>query len=220
MVRKILPIKILPILAAAFMAPAALADFQVTQAHALASVAIENGPIMLDEDWDMPLQVSAFAGGQQGIGSSTGASFDFAGGFNGMATAQATSCTPESILSAGTMLDFTFVVDGDVTASLCVDMMLMSNGDAFGVVDFLLMDISQNVALVDMQQTTGSTSMVSSVNLLEGHTYQLVAQAETDVGPQAATSMATLSFELLIPAPGVMGLLAMGLALGPRRRRH
>jgi hypothetical protein len=213
--------KILPILIAATLAPTALADFQVTQAHALASVIIENGPAVLDEDWDMPLQVSAFAGGQQGIGSSTGASFDFAGGFNGMATAQATSYTAESILSAGTMLDFTFVIDGDVTASLCVNMMLISNGDAFGVVDFLLMDITQNLSLVDIQQTTGSTSMISSVDLLEGHTYQLTAQAEADVnGQDAATSMATLSFELLIPAPGALALLAMGIALPMRRRRR
>lgn len=211
----------LPLLLATAMAPIAMGGFEVTQAHALASVLIGDGPAILDEDWDLPLQVSAIAGGPQGIGSSTGASFDLGYGFNGTANAQATSFAPIAVLAAGTLMDFSFIVDSNVTASLSVEMLLCANGDAFGAVDLMLQDITDNITLIDLHQTQGSTSMTSAINLIEGHTYQLIAQAEaglTDEGTGLSSS--SLSFQMLVPTPGALALLMIGGLTGRRRRRR
>jgi hypothetical protein len=212
----------LPLLCTAVAAPSALAGFEVTQAHALASVLIGDGPEVVDEDWDLPLQVCAVAGGPQGIGSSTGASFNLGYGFNGTANAQATSFAPVAVLAAGTLMDFSFVVGGDVTASLSIELLLIANGEAFGAIDLMLQDITEDITLVDLHQTQGSTSMTTAINLIEGHTYQLTAQANAGLmGDGAGSSTASLSFQMLVPAPGVMALLAVcGLAAGRRRRRR
>ncbi len=211
---------LLPMLCAVALAPTALGGFQFTQAHGIASVLVGDGPEVIDEAWGLPLQVSAIAGGQGGIGSSTGASFDLGYGFNGTASAQATSFTPVAILAAGTLMDFSFIVNGDVTASLSIEMLLCANGDAFGAVDLMLQDITDDITLVDLHQTQGSTSMTSAIDLLDGHTYQLIAQAQAGLAADGqGLSTSALSFQMLIPAPGALALLAIfGLRVG--RRRH
>ena len=211
---------VVPLLCAAALAPTALGDFEVTQAHAMASVLVGDGPEVVDEDWGLPLQVCAIAGGPQGIGSSTGASFDLGYGFNGTANAQATSFSPIAILAAGTLMDFSFIVDGNITASLSIEMLLCANGEAFGAVDLMLQDITDDITLVDLHQTQGSTSMTSAIDLLDGHTYQLIAQAQAGLAADGAgLSTSSLSFQMLIPAPGALALLAMFGLRGGRRRR-
>ncbi|MCH2137159.1 MAG: hypothetical protein MK101_11365 [Phycisphaerales bacterium] len=213
-------IKTLPLVLTVALAPTAMAGFDVIDAHALASVQIGDGPAILDEDWDLPLEVCAFAAGPQGIGSSTGAAFDIGSGMSGTATAHASGFVADAVLASGTLMDFSFVVDGDVTASLSLDMLLITNGDAFGAVNFALQDITEGIVLVDLEQTQGSTSMTSAIDLIEGHTYQVIATADADIASAQAlaASTSTLSFQILLPAPGALVLLGCLLA-GPRRRR-
>jgi hypothetical protein len=112
-------------------------------------------------------------------------------------------------------------VDGDVTASLSIEMLLIANGDAFGAIDLMLQDITDDITLIDLHQTQGSTSMTSAVNLLDGHTYQLIAQAQAGLTEDGTgLSAASLSFQMLIPAPGALALLAMCSVAGGRRRRR
>jgi hypothetical protein len=211
---------LLPLAIICAMTPAAVAGFEITEAHALASVLIGDEPEVFDEQWGLPLQVYAFAGGPQGIGSSTGASFDLGYGFTGTANAQATSFVPSAVLASGTLMDFSFVVNGDVTASLSVDMLLISNGDAFGAVDLMLQDITADITLVDVHQTNGTSSMSAAIDLLAGHTYQLIARADAALDFEGeGSNTSSLSFQMLVPAPGALAVLALcGLHPGRRRR--
>lgn len=197
------------------------AGFEVIEAHGLASAQIGDGPVILDEDWSMPLEVSAFAGGPEGIVAGTGSTFDIGYGFTGLTTAQASSWTPSPLLAAGTLMDFTFVVDSDISSSLIVDMMLMSNGDAFGSVSLLIQDLTDDMTLLAWQQTAGQTSIESMLDLSEGHTYQFTATANAGVAEGGIGNVtSTLYFQMMLPAPSALGLLALaGMASGRRRRR-
>jgi len=196
----------------------ATAGFEVLEAHGQASAQIGDGPAILDEDWGMPLEVSAFAGGPTGIVAGTGSTFNVGNGFSGITTAQVNAWDVAPALLAGSLMDFSFVVDGDVSASLAVDIMLLTNGDAFGNVSLLLQDLTDDLTLMAWQQSTGETSIESVLDLQQDHTYQFVvtANAGTD---GAGLATAQLSFQMLLPAPGALALLGLG-AIAPGRRRR
>jgi len=197
------------------------AGFEVIEAHGLASAQIGDGPVILDEDWSMPLEVSAFAAGPEGIVAGTGSTFDIGHGFTGLTTAQANSWIPSPLLAAGTIMDFTFVVDSNIASSLSVDMMLMSNGDAFGSVSLLIQDLTDDMTLLTWQQSSGQTSIETMLDLTEGHTYQFVATSDGGVADGGVGSMtSTLYFQMLLPAPGALGLFGLACMATKRRRRR
>ena len=212
----------LPACLALLIATVASAGFEVLEAHGLASAQIGTDPAILDEDWSMPLEVSAFLGGPTGMVAGTGATFNIGTGFTGNTSAQVNAFSASPMLAAGTLMDFSFVVDSDVSAALAIDMMLMSHGDAFGSVSVVIQDLTDDLTLLAWQQSSGQASIESMLDLQEGHEYQFVASSQAGIADGGTGSMSSkLFFQMLLPAPGAAALLTVALCIprGRRRRR-